>query len=254
MPAAGILRRFVAALVFGAAATVPALAGEARVAVAANFTAAAKEIAAAFRSKTGEDAVLSFGSTGQLYNQISQGAPFDVFLAADAKRPAMAVKGGQAVEGSEFTYAVGRIVLYSADPALVRGSGTLNAARFRKIAIANPKTAPYGAAAVETMKKIGVYDALRPKIVEGNNIAQTFQFVSSGNAELGFVALSEVAGREGGSRWVVPSGDYRPIRQDAVLLTGGADNEAATAFVAFLKGPEAARIMEKYGYAAGGTR
>lgn len=225
-----------------------------KVAVAANFTAAAKEIAADFKTKTGNDVELSFGSTGNLYNQIAQGAPFDVFLAADTKRPAKAVAKGFAVKGSAFTYAVGKIALYSTNAKLVTGKETLTKATFDKIAIANPKTAPYGAAAVETMKALGVYDGLKARIVQGNNIAQTFQFVATGNAALGFVALSEIAGSEKGSRWVVPASYYTPIRQDAVLLAGGKGNKAAAAFVAFLKGPDAAKVIEKYGYAVGAEK
>jgi len=234
-----------AALVLSSGA---ALAGETKVAVAANFTEAAKEIAAAFADRTGEEATLSFGSTGQLYTQISQGAPFEVFLAADDVRPAKAVEEGYGVEGSAFTYAIGRIVLWSAEPGLVTGEETLEKADFDKIAIANPETAPYGAAAVAAMQGLGVHEALSGKIVQGNNIAQTFQFVQTGNAELGFIALSQIAGRDEGSRWEVPADLYQPIRQDAVLLKSGEDSEAAKAFVEFLKGPEAGAIIEKYGY------
>lgn len=226
----------------------PALADQTNVAVAANFTAAAKEIAAAFKAETGHDAVLSFGSTGQLYTQISQEAPFEVFLAADTARPARALQEGFGVEGSDFTYAVGRIVLWSAAADLVTGESTLGEAAFEKIAIANPETAPYGAAAVEAMKGLGVYDALAGKVVQGNNIAQTYQFVETGNAELGFVAASQIAGSEAGSRWDVPAELYAPIRQDAVLLAKGRDNEAAKAFLGFLKGRTAAAVIEKYGY------
>ena len=209
---------------------------------------AAKEIALAFTAETGHDAVLSFGSTGQLYTQITQGAPFEVFLAADTARPAKALKEGLGVAGSDFTYAVGRIVLWSADAGLVKGEETLREAGFDKIAIANPETAPYGTAAVEAMQALGVYDALSGRFVQGNNIAQTFQFVQTGNAELGFVAASQIAGSDAGSRWDVPSELYAPIRQDAVLLENGADNEAAKAFLDFLKGPSAATVIEKYGY------
>ena len=235
--------------------TAAARAGEVKVAVAANFTQAAKEIAAMFEAKTGHKAVLSFGSTGQLYTQISLGAPFEVFLAADQKRPKKAVGAGLAAEGSRFTYATGAIVLYSKDKGLVAGAETLKAGKFAKIAIANPKTAPYGAAAVAAMKGLGVYDALKGKIVQGNNIAQTYQFVKSGNAELGFVALSQVAGHDangdGGSRWIVPSKLYATISQDAVLLKTGAQNPAARAFLDFLGGKEANGVKTKYGYGAG---
>jgi len=226
-------------------------AGEARVAVAANFTDAAKEIGQVFEAKTGHSVVFSFGSTGTLFTQISQDAPFDVFLAADQARPEKAEAEGYAVKGSRFTYATGKIVLFSMDAGLVKGEETLKAGRFNKIAIANPATAPYGAAAVETLKKLGVYDGLADRIVQGNNIAQTYQFVETRNAELGFVALSQVAAHDKGSRWLVPDDLYTTIAQDAVLLRKGAGNEAAKAFVAFLKGPEALEIKTKYGYGAG---
>ena len=226
----------------------PALADQINVAVAANFTAAAKEIAQAFKAETGDDAVLSFGSTGQLYAQITQDAPFEVFLAADMARPAKAMKEGFGVKGSSFTYAVGRIVLWSASADIVKGEETLKNGDFGKIAIANPDTAPYGAAAVAVMKALGVYDALEPKIVQGNNIAQTYQFVETGNAELGFVALSQIAGSDAGSRWEVPGQLYSPIRQDAVLLKKGADNRVARTFLEFLRGPKATAVIEKYGY------
>ncbi|MCE7027400.1 molybdate ABC transporter substrate-binding protein [Jiella avicenniae] len=245
------LLAFAFALAFAASAG-HAAAETTVVAVAANFTEPAKEIAAAFAEKTGDTAELSFGSTGSLYAQIGQGAPYEVLLAADDERPRRAVTEGLGVEGSAFTYAVGTLVLYSADPDLVTGPGTLTGGSFDKIAIANPKTAPYGAAAVETMRKLGVYDDLASRIVQGNSIAQTFQFVATGNAELGFVALSQIATTKGGSRWVVPAEDHAPIRQDAVLLNTGASNPAAKAFLDFLKSPEAAKIIEKYGYATGG--
>ncbi|MDQ0324199.1 molybdate transport system substrate-binding protein [Rhodopseudomonas julia] len=244
------LRSLAAGLVV-AAISLPAsmaAAAETNVAVAANFTEAAKEIAAAFKEKTGDEAALSFGSTGQLYTQISQDAPFEVFLAADDERPAKAVVEGYAVEGSEFTYAIGKIVLWSTDTDLVSGEETLKSGDFNKISIANPTTAPYGAAAVEAMKALGVYDDLEPKIVQGNNIAQAFQFVQTGNAELGFVALSQIAASDEGSRWEVPADLYTPIKQDAVLLKKGEESAAAKAFLDFLKGPEAGAIIEKYGY------
>ncbi|MGE4220021.1 MAG: molybdate ABC transporter substrate-binding protein [Alphaproteobacteria bacterium] len=226
-------------------------AAETKVAVAANFTEAAKEIGAAFETATGHKAVFSFGSTGQLYNQIAQAAPFEVFLAADRATPKKAVDEGFALADSRFVYATGRIVLFSKDKALVKGAETLKAGSFAKIAIANPATAPYGAAAVAAMKALGVYDALSAKIVQGNNIAQTYQFVDTGNAEIGFVALSQVANGDEGSRWAVPGDLYPAIAQDAVLLKTGAGNPAARAFLAFLKGPEARAIKEKYGYGPG---
>ncbi|MEZ5843685.1 MAG: molybdate ABC transporter substrate-binding protein [Hyphomicrobiaceae bacterium] len=225
-----------------------ASAGEVRIAVAANFTAPVKEIATAFEKAHGHKVVASFGATGQLYAQISQGAPYDVFLAADAKTPAKAVATGYAVTDTTFTYAVGRLVLFSKSPGLVDGEGTIRAGRFKKISIANPATAPYGAAAVETMKALGVYDQMQSKIVQGNNIAQAFQFVDTGNAELGFVAKSQVVKVRGGSRWEVPERMYKPIAQDAVLLKPGAGNTAARTFLAFLKGPEARAVIFRYGY------
>jgi molybdate transport system substrate-binding protein len=235
-----------AALAFATA--LPAHAGETNVAVAANFTDAANEIAAIFKEKTGHEAILSFGSTGQLYTQITQAAPFEVFLAADDERPRLAIEEGFAVPGSQFTYAIGTLVLWSQDPDLVQGEQTLKNGDFTKIAIANPEAAPYGAAAGQAMKTLGVYDQLEPKIVQGNNISQTLQFVETGNAELGFIALAQVARSVEGSRWVVPEDLHDAIRQDAVLLKTGADSEAAKAFVEFLKGPEAAAIIKDFGY------
>jgi len=228
-----------------------AVAATVRVAVAANFTEAAKAIATAFAAKTGDTAELSFGSTGTLYTQISQNAPFAVFLAADDTRPKKAVAEKLGVPGTVFTYAIGKIVLYSADPDRITGAETLKAGDFGRIAIANPLTAPYGAAAVAAMRALGVYDALEPKFVQGTNIAQTFQFVETGNAELGFVALAQVADNENGSLWEVPADLYPPIRQDAVLLENGRDSKTAKAFLDFLKGPEAAAIIRQFGYDTG---
>lgn len=225
-----------------------ARAGTVSVAVASNFTEAANELSAAFSAATGDQAVLSFGATGQFYAQITQGAPFEVFLAADDERPQRAVAEGFGVEGSVFTYAVGQLVLYSASPGVVTGPQTLTAGNFDRIAIANPQTAPYGAAAMEVMQGLGVLDALEGKIVQGQSIGQAFQFVATGNARLGFVALGQVALLDGGSRWIVPQDLYTPIRQDAVLLTKGRDNPAAAAFLAFLKGDAAQRIIVRHGY------
>jgi molybdate transport system substrate-binding protein len=226
-----------------------AFAGQTVVAVAANFTDAAKEIAAAFKQKTGHEAVMSFGSSGQLYSQIAQDAPFQIMLSADDGRPAKLVKEGLAVADSQFTYAIGKLVLWSKNPDLVKGAETLQSAKFAKLSICNPVAAPYGAAAVETMKALNLYDALQPKIVEGANVTQAFQFVATGNAEAGFVALSQLRGNSGGSRWVVPQNLYKPIKQDAVLLRKAAGNDVAVAFMTFLKSPEARAIIEKYGYA-----
>jgi molybdate transport system substrate-binding protein len=187
-------------------------------------------------------------SPGQLYTQITQHAPFPVFLSADEERAQRAVDDGFAVANSRFTFAIGKIVLWSKNPRLVTGPETLEKPTFRKIAIANPAAAPYGLAAIEAMKALGVYETLQPKIVQGNSIAQTYQFIDTGNAELGFVALAQIVGHAGGSRWPVPEKLYTPIRQDAVLLKTGEHAEAALAFLAFLKGPEATRIIQSFGY------
>ncbi|MGC2199070.1 MAG: molybdate ABC transporter substrate-binding protein [Stellaceae bacterium] len=228
-------------------------AAEVKVAVAANFTEAAREIGALFEKTSGDKVVFSFGSTGQLYTQITQDAPFDVFLSADGARPEKAEKEGYAAPGSRFTYATGKIVLFSMDKQAVHSEATLKSAKFAKLAICNPITAPYGAASVEAMKALGVYDALKDKLVQGENISQAYQFVATGNAEVGFVALSQVArDPDKGSRWIVPSNLYKPIAQDAILLKRGADNPAAKAFIAFLKGKEAHAVIEKFGYGTGG--
>lgn len=238
----------VAALVGG-----NAFAAETNIAVAANFTDAAKEIAAAFKQKTGHQAVLSFGSSGQFYTQITQDAPFQILLSADDERPKKLVDDGLAVADSRFTYAIGKLVLWSKTTDFVKGAETLEAGAFSKLAIANPMAAPYGAAAVESLKALKLYETLQPKIVQGTNITQTFQFIDTGNAELGFIALAQLFGNPGGSRWLVPQALYTPIRQDAVLLKKGAANEAATAFLSFLKGPEARAIIARYGYEPGGS-
>jgi molybdate transport system substrate-binding protein len=243
--------RLAGAVAFLCLAEANAFAAQTNVAVAANFTDAAKEIAAVFHQKTGHEAVLSFGSSGQFYSQIMQDAPFQIFLSADNERPKKLVDDGLGVAESRFTYAVGKLVLWSKTPDLVKGEETLKTASFAKLSICNPVAAPYGAAAVEAMKSLKVYDTLQPKFVEGANITQAFQFVQTGNAELGFVALSQLTGNDSGSRWLVPQRLYTPILQEAVLLKKGASNEAATAFITFLKGPEARAIIEKYGYEVG---
>jgi molybdate transport system substrate-binding protein len=243
------LTRLISALFLVVALGGPALAAGTKVAVAANFTEPAKEIAARFKARTGHDATLSFGASGQFYTQIANGAPFEVFLSADRERPEKAEAEGFGVAGSRFTYAIGRLVLFSKTPGLVDGKGAVLASgRFQKIAIADPRTAPYGVAAVETMKKRKVYEALQPKIVQGGSITQAYQFVDTGAAEVGFVALSQVMAVKGGSRWTVPAADHTPIDQQAVLLKTGANSAAAKAFVAFLKGAEAKAIIRKYGY------
>nr|MEA2797773.1 molybdate transport system substrate-binding protein [Phenylobacterium sp.] len=235
-----------AGLAFGPGA---AAAAEAQVAVAANFTEPANQIAAAFKAATGHTAVMSFGSSGQFYAQMARGAPYQVFLSADADRPKKAEQEGLGVPGTRFTYAVGRLVLYSKTPGLVDGAGAvLSSGKFNKLSIADPAAAPYGAAAVQTMQKLGVYNAIKPKIVTGGSITQAYQFVETGAAELGFVAYSQVINVPGGSRWLVPAADHAPIDQQAILLYTGQNNVAAKAFLSFLKSPAAVAIIKKYGY------
>jgi molybdate transport system substrate-binding protein len=243
----GIIAALVSLSAFSFAA--PAVAADTQVAVAANFTEPAKEIAAAFAKASGHRAVLNFGSSGAFYTQLSHGAPYEVFLSADADRPKKAEQDGYGVPGTRFTYAIGQLVLYSAQPGLVDGAGAvLKRGGFNKISIAEPSAAPYGVAAIQTMQKMGVYQALTPKIVKGSSIAQAYQFVSTGAAELGFVALSQVINIEGGSRWVVPESLHAPIDQQAVLLFTGRKNPAALAFMKFMKSPEAIAIIKRYGY------
>jgi molybdate transport system substrate-binding protein len=229
------------------------LAAEVRVAVAANFTAPMQAIADEFEKATGHKAQLAFGSTGKFYAQIKNGAPFEVLLAADDETPARLEKEGLAVSGSRFTYSIGQLALWSAKPGYVDAKGdVLKHGAFRHLAIANPKLAPYGAAAAETLGKLGLLPALQPKFVQGENIAQTFQFVSTGNAELGFVALSQIyaSGKlKSGSAWVVPASLHSPIRQDAVVLTKGRDNPAADALLKFLKSEQVRTVIKSYGYA-----
>ncbi len=223
-------------------------AAQTNVAVAANFTEPAKQIAALFKQKTGHDAILSFGASGAFLAQITHEAPFQVFLSADQDRPKAAIDAGLAVPESLFTYAIGKLVLWSKVIDVTKGDEALKAGAFAKISIANPNAAPYGTSAIETMKALGVYDALRGKIVQGSSIAQAFQFVDTRKAEVGFVALSQLFSATEGTRWEVTQNLYTPIRQDAVLLKKGADDEASKAFLEFLKGSEARAIIEKFGY------
>jgi molybdate transport system substrate-binding protein len=226
-------------------------ADETQVAVAANFAAPVQKIAADFEKKTGHKAIIVTGATGKFYAQIVNGAPFDILLAADDETPAKLEKEGQSVSGKRFTYAIGKLVLWSTKSAIVDDKGdVLKRGGFDHLSIANPKVAPYGAAAVETLKALGVYDALQSKLVMGENIAQTHQFVATGNAPLGFVALSQVLkdGKIEGSYWIVPEKLYSPIRQDAALLNKGKDNKAAAAFLEFLKSKPAKDVILSYGY------
>ena len=224
---------------------------ETTIAVAANFTSAAKRLGAAFEASSGHRVVFSFGSTGQLYAQIAHGAPFDAFLAADEARPERAVADDLGVEGTRFTYAIGVLVLWSADPDRIDGTpAVLSDPTLRHVAIANPATAPYGAAAIETMRALGVLEGLESRLVAGKSISQTYQFVATGNAPVGFIAASQVKVDDTDSHWAVPEDMHGPLRQDAVLLEHGRDNEAAKAFLEFLRGAEAVKMIEELGYRA----
>lgn len=226
-----------------------AQAGEVQAAVAANFTAAAREIAAAFENSSGHRVALSFASTGKLYAQITNGAPFDVFLAADAARPQKLVESGAAVPDSLFTYAVGQLVLWSADEQLIDAEGrVLTQKQLERLAIANPKTAPYGAAAVEALSALGVWQHYQPSTVRGDSIAQTYQMAFSGAVPAAIVARAQIALDDRGSSWRLPHTLYNPIRQQAVLLTHSADNDAARAWLAYLQSDTAHAIIERYGY------
>ncbi len=228
-----------------------ARAGEVLVAVASNFVAPMHRIAAEFEKTTGHQARLVVGSTGKFYAQIKAGAPFQLLLAADDETPARLVREGDGVAGSPFTYAIGKLVLWSPKPGFVDDQGeVLKSGRFAHLALAEPKLAPYGLAAIETLKALGLAEALQPKVVTGESVTQAWQFVASGNAELGFVAYSQThaEGRLiGGSYWLVPARYYRPIRQDAVVLVKGKGVAAVDALAGFLKSPAAADIIKSYG-------
>lgn len=228
------------------------LADEVPVAVASNFTAPMQKIAAEFEKETGHKAQLSFGATGKFYAQIKNGAPFEILLAADDTTPNKLEKEGVGIAGSRFTYAIGKLVLWSVKAGFVDDQGeVLKKGDFKHLSIANPKLAPYGAAAIETLTALKRLDAIQPKFVQGENIAQTHQFVATGNAELGFVALSQVM-KDGriseGSGWIVPSSLHQPIRQDAVLLANGKDKPAALALLYYLKSDTARKIIRAHGY------
>lgn len=247
------MQRFLSLALIAMACAAGAHAGEVQVAVAANFTAPMHAIAAQFERDTGHRARLAFGSTGKFYAQIRNGAPFEVLLAADDETPARLEKEGQAAPGTRFTYAIGKLVLWSARAGVVDAKGeVLRTGDFRHLAIANPKTAPYGAAAVTVLKKLNLFDAVQARLVQGENIAQTHQFISTGNAQLGFVALSQVA-RDGriaaGSGWIVPASLHEPIRQDALVLARGRGNPAAQALLDYLKSAKARAIIQSFGYA-----
>jgi molybdate transport system substrate-binding protein len=229
-------------------------AGEVQVAVAANFAGPMEKLAAQFQRDTGHKAIVATGATGKFYAQIRNGAPFEVLLAADDETPARLETGGHVVAGSRFTYAVGRLVLWSArDNVVDAGGNVLKTGSYKHLAIANPKTAPYGAAAVATLQRLGLYEAVQPRIVRGENIAQAWQFASTGNAELGFVAQAQVW-RDGkftsGSGWIVPANMHEPIRQDAALLARGAKNPAARALLQYLRTDKAKALIRTFGYEA----
>lgn len=225
---------------------------EALVAVAANFSAPMQQIAASFQKDTGHQVRMSFGATGGIYAQIKNGGPFDVFLSADQITPQKLEAEGLGVAATRFNYATGQLVLWSKQDGLVDEKGqVLRGKNIQRIALANPKLAPYGVAAWETMTALGLLEELKPKMVQGDNIAQTYQFVSTQNAQVGFVALSQVFANgqlTSGSAWIVPPHLYKPIRQDVILLKNGKDNSAAKALLMYLKGEKAKAVMKSYGY------
>lgn len=226
-------------------------ADEVQVAVAANFAAPMKELAAGFERATGHKVLTTVGATGKFYAQISNGAPFEVLLSADQKTPARLEQEGAGVAGTRFTYAIGKLVLWSSQPGMA-DANALKAGKFTRLAIANPALAPYGTAAIEVLDKLGLVVALAPKFAYGENIAQTYQFVASGNAQLGFVAMSQVfeGGKlTSGSAWVVPASLYSPIRQDAIVLAKGKGKPAVLAWMAYLKSEPARALIRAHGYA-----
>ncbi|MBH2031329.1 MAG: molybdate ABC transporter substrate-binding protein [Pseudomonadales bacterium] len=241
------LASLIAVFAFGSAQ-----ADEVQVAVAANFTAPIQAIAADFEKDTGHKLVAAYGATGQFYTQIKNGAPFEVFLSADDTTPQKLETEGDTVKGSRFTYAIGTLALWSAKEGYVDSKGkVLSDNQYQHLSIANPKTAPYGLAATQVLARLGLTGQVKGKIVEGQNITQAYQFASTGNAELGFVALSQIYkdGKvTGGSAWIVPADMHDPIKQDAVILNKGKDNPAAKALVEYLKGSKAAALIKSYGY------
>lgn len=241
-----------ALFLLAAACSTTTFADEVQVAVAANFTAPMKVIAAQFEKDTGHKVQASYGATGKFYAQIQNGAPFDILLAADDETPARLDKENATVAKSRFTYAIGKLVLWSPQAGVVDDKGdVLKAGKFDHLSVANPKLAPYGLAAQETLQKLNLFTTLQPKFVTGENIGQTYQFVASGAAPLGFVAMSQVYEDnklKSGSAWVVPSNLYSPIRQDAVVLTKGGNKAAVTAFIAYLKGDKAKAVIRAFGY------
>ncbi len=237
--------------VFSSLAVTPAFAEQALVAVAANFVPPFREIAIEFETATGHTLRVAAGSSGNFYSQIKNGAPFDLFLSADVERPKLLEDEGLGVKESRFTYAIGRLVLWSPNPDLIKGQETLRLKQYKRLAIANPKTAPYGVAAMQAMQKLELWESLQPHIVMGESLGQTMGFIESGNAQLGFVAFSQIMGpkiKGKGSRWDVPGNLHEPIKQDVILLTKGKDNPAAKALLEFIGGPQASKIIHYYGY------
>jgi molybdate transport system substrate-binding protein len=229
----------------------PVFAGQALVAVAANFIPPFREIAIDFEAATGHTLQVVAGSSGNFYSQIKNGAPFDLFFSADTEKPQLLEEEGLGVKGTRFTYAIGRLVLWSSNPDRVKGEKTLRSNHFKHLAIANPKTAPYGVAAMQTMQKLQLWDSLQPRIVMGENLGQTMGFIESGNAELGFLALSQVMDpkiKGQGSRWDVPNHLHEPLMQDVILLAKGKDNAAAKALMEFMSNLDTKAIIERYGY------
>lgn len=245
-------KQFLIAVLLGLSLMISqARAEEVKIAVAANFTDVARKLAPLFEQTTGHTAKTSFGSTGKLYAQIQHGAPYEVFLAADIRRPIKAETNGLAVAGSRFVYAKGKLVLWSAKADLFSdGEAFLQQGDIKRIALANPKTAPYGVAAEEVMQHSGALSRLRPKLVKGDSISQTFQFTATGNTDAGFVAMAQlkVWKGEAGSLWEIPGDYYQPIEQAAVLLKKGEKNPAAIAYLEFLKSDAARQVIENYGY------
>lgn len=238
-------------LVIAMMAVTPAFAEQVLVAVAANFVPPFREIALEFEKSTGHNVQVAAGSSGNFYSQIKNGAPFDVFFSADMERPKLLENEGLGVKDSRFTYAIGRLVLWSPNADLVKGEETLRSKTFKRLAMANPKTAPYGVAAMQAIQKLELWENLQPHIVMGESLGQTMGFIESGNAQLGFVALSQVLDpriQGQGSRWDVPDHLHEPIKQDVILLTKAKDNQAAKALMEFIGGPQAKKIIERYGY------
>ncbi len=232
----------------------PLAAEEVQIAVASNFSAPARKICDVFERKTGHKVIISYGSTGKLYAQIKNGAPFEIFLSADVETPEKLIEEKLSASHTPYRYATGRLVLWSSSPGYIDSKGIiLQKGNFEHLAIANPKLAPYGRAAVEVLRKLGLIEKIKPGLVQGENITQAYQFISSGNAQLGFLALSQLIDNSGeirrGSYWIVPANLYSPLHQAGILLKAGENNRAAIDFFQFLKSPGAKKIIQKSGYA-----